>query len=188
MWACRISIHTLTWRVTLISAKWPVLVKISIHTLTWRVTAAEFYASGGGMDFNPHPHVEGDVWIDKKIKTNIQFQSTPSRGGWPTFIGSILIPVSFQSTPSRGGWQLHLVSLTPKRSIYRILYNSIQLIYWKSLSISTNYCSFECESPWYISDAYDSHSLFPLPESRYRINGPSMSYPLSTPMDSTVFL
>ena len=139
---------------------------ISIHTLALRVTTWKWPTIWYVLHFNPHPRTEGDR------------KDTPK----------LLAEKIFQSTPSHWGWQLHLVSLTPKHSTYRILYNFIQLICWKSPSILTAYYLFECESSWYISDAYDSHSLFLLPESHYRINGPSMSYRLLTPMDSTVFL
>ena len=56
-----ISIHTLTWRVTL-PYNGPRLFCsfISIHTLTWRVTSPAGATAGLSENFNPHPHVEGD--------------------------------------------------------------------------------------------------------------------------------
>ena len=33
---------------------------ISIHALTWRVTLQGFSPSAPAIDFNPRPHVEGD--------------------------------------------------------------------------------------------------------------------------------
>ena len=55
-----ISIHTLTWRVTDPRTFLSIGMVISIHTLTWRVTYILKTGAGSSVDFNPHPHVEGD--------------------------------------------------------------------------------------------------------------------------------
>ena len=130
-----ISIHTLAWRVTFCPVGSMTCNAISIHTLTWRVTGAAIFASTTSWNFNPHPHAEGDAGASFESMHMAQFQSTSSHGGWP----------------------LHLVYLIPKYSIYRTWCNFIQLICWKSLSISTTYYLFECESLLNISDTCNSH-------------------------------
>ena len=56
----RISIHTLTWRVTRGFNGFARTYPISIHTLTWRVTTSRCNTRNLLVYFNPHPHVEGD--------------------------------------------------------------------------------------------------------------------------------
>ena len=56
----KISIHTLTQRVTDLTAKYLRCVSISIHTLTQRVTQRRRKQSRHALHFNPHPHAEGD--------------------------------------------------------------------------------------------------------------------------------
>ena len=86
---CRsISIHTLTWRVTALRRHPALQFGISIHTLTWRVTALRSIRFCCTGHFNPHPHVEGDCKVAQVGQTQIPFQSTPSRGGWPKVLVS----------------------------------------------------------------------------------------------------
>ena len=143
---------------------------ISIHTLTQRVTLPRLFPLLVGIYFNPHPHAEGDLfWQGRqnwrqnisihtltqrvtwgrrdKMGQILHFNPHPHAEGDPALIKMVTCYSRFQSTPSRRGWQLHLVSLNPKHSIYRSWYNLIQLICWKSQSISTTYYLFECESP-----------------------------------------
>ena len=55
-----ISIHTLTQRVTKIKGCVIYAQTISIHTLTQRVTFPRQLWQGFSVNFNPHPHAEGD--------------------------------------------------------------------------------------------------------------------------------
>ena len=74
---------------------------ISIHTLTWRVTAGLFWLMVGSANFNPHPHVEGDLSSSNSPRQYKWFQSTPSRGGWHPYLG--------REIP---GWDISIHTLT----------------------------------------------------------------------------
>ena len=134
---------------------------------------------GKCSDFNPHPHTEDDDGITSKETQAVHFNPHPhteddgknahcshflknfnphphTEDDAPTQAVDVAVQ-QFQSTSSHGGWLLHLVYLIPKYSIYRTWCNFIQMICWKSLSISTTCYLFECESLHDISDTCNSH-------------------------------
>ena len=97
----KISIHTLTLRVTRAADTAQDRVNISIHTLTLRVTSISPDTANQILNFNPHPHTEGDK-MDEFIRRlaemisihtlTLRVTRTRRRNG--------RLAVGFQSTPS----------------------------------------------------------------------------------------
>ena len=65
----KISIHTLTQRVTEKLLERFGVQSISIHTLTQRVTIASTLEIQTWIYFNPHPHAEGDQSSTTPVST-----------------------------------------------------------------------------------------------------------------------
>ena len=76
-----ISIHTLTWRVTPAGRHRAADVGISIHTLTQRVTRQNASSPSRCGHFNPHPHAEGDVSLDRQADATHDFNPHPHAEG-----------------------------------------------------------------------------------------------------------
>ena len=77
---------------------------ISIHILARRVTLSIVYVKNAHIDFNPHPHTEGDAHHRIDTLEGRIFQSTPPHWGWQSIFNILNLFVIFQSTPPHWGW------------------------------------------------------------------------------------
>ena len=98
-----VSIHAPARGATILRATLTAGLLVSIHAPARGATRSAIRITRGLAGFNPRPRAGGDERRSSQLPRDLQFQSTPPRGGRLLALREDRLHHLFQSTPPRGG-------------------------------------------------------------------------------------